>query len=152
MIVPQTWKKKKQKNYVYLCIVHHSVNKCPPRSNSLDSFDFAMSHRFRKRHHVQNNWDNFLQWATTSMCTLLIHNFGVNRNIWILSSLRLSNHTHWLAGASMQMYSKLGLYGPRGYSGHNTKRITNGRCPAQIAPRTQSHLTHSFCKTQHPNG
>ena len=48
-------------------------------------------------------------------------------------------------------YSQPGLFGLRGYSGHNTKRITNGHCPAQIAPRIQSHLTHSFCKMQHPN-
>ena len=40
-------------------------------------------------------------------------------------------------------YSKPGLFGSRGYSGHNTKCITNGRCPAQIAPHTQSYLTHS---------
>ena len=26
-------------------IVRHSVNKCPPCSNSLDSFNFAMSHQ-----------------------------------------------------------------------------------------------------------
>ena len=47
----------------------------PPRSNSLDSFNFAMRHRFRKRHHVQiieTTSIFYLQWATTSMCTLLI--------------------------------------------------------------------------------
>ena len=36
-----------------ISIVHHSVNKVPPRPNSLDSFDFAMRHQFRKYHHIQ---------------------------------------------------------------------------------------------------
>ena len=47
----------------------------PPRSNSLDSFDFAMRHQFRKCHHVQiieTASILHLQWATTSMCTLLL--------------------------------------------------------------------------------
>ena len=57
-----------------------------------------------------------------------------------------------VASLSWKHYnSQPGLFGLRGYSDHNTKHITNGRCPAQIAPRTQSHLTHSFCKTQHPD-
>ena len=37
---------------MYLCIIRHSVNKCP-HSNSLDSFDFAMRHQFRECHNVQ---------------------------------------------------------------------------------------------------
>ena len=68
------------------------------------------------------------------------------------SLMNCSQSCSCLCASIAVLYSKPGLYGPRGYSGHNTKRITNGRCPAQIAPRTQSHLTHSFCKTQHPNG
>ena len=42
----------------------------------MDSFDFAMRHQFRKKcHHVQiieTALILHLQWATTSMCTLLV--------------------------------------------------------------------------------
>ena len=47
----------------------------PLRSNSLDSFNFAMRHQFRKCHHIQiieTNSILHLQWVTTSMCTLLV--------------------------------------------------------------------------------
>ena len=36
-----------------LCIVRHSVNKCPPCSNSLDSFDFACVINSVKCRHIQ---------------------------------------------------------------------------------------------------
>ena len=48
------------------------------RSNSLHNFDFAMRHQFRKCQHVQiieTTSILYLQWATTSMCTLLVQ-FG----------------------------------------------------------------------------
>ena len=50
----------------------------PPRSNSLDNFGFAMRHQFHKCQHVQiieTTSILYLQWATTSMCTLLVQ-FG----------------------------------------------------------------------------
>ena len=106
---------------------------------------------------LTNAGDAALEYKSTSVISITLH-IVVNQS----SALQMTevHEFHCACGMTAHrlceqivelLYSQPGLFGSRGYSGHNTKWFTNGRCPAQIAPRTQSHLTHSFCKTQHPN-
>ena len=47
----------------------------PPCSNSLNSFDFAMHHQFRKSHHVQiieTASILYVQWAYSTMTSLYV--------------------------------------------------------------------------------
>ena len=50
------WVGSGTQDYIFVCIVCHSVNKCPRvLSNSLDSFDFAKCHQFRTYATTFNN-------------------------------------------------------------------------------------------------
>ena len=69
------WVGSGMQDYIFACIIIcHSTNKCPRvLSNSLDSFDFAMCHQFRKYATMFNNWHGFniaRATMTTSTCKL----------------------------------------------------------------------------------
>ena len=69
----------------------------PPRSNSLDCFDLSVI-QFRKFYYVQiiETASIFhLQWATTSMCTLLVQaesaNYSYSELSYVLAKLYRSS-------------------------------------------------------------
>ena len=66
----------------------HSVNKYPPCSNSLDSFDFAMRHQLRKSNHVQiieTASILHVQWAylMTMASSLMTYDTYIDRSRWM---------------------------------------------------------------------